>query len=122
VGERSPTLVAVARVGDFAVTSEGLPGGGTVFRVDGDLDLASAPALEELLGQHGFDQRLVIDLEQCTFLDSSAVRVLVAAARDSEAAGGSLALVATDPGILRVLEISGVDTILGVHPSLDDAL
>lgn len=99
-----------------------LPGGGTVVQVDGDLDMATSPQLEAALVQAGFERRLVIDLTDCTFLDSSAVRVLASAVRDSEAAHGSLALVAPDQGILRVLEISAVSTMLPVHETLDAAL
>lgn len=99
-----------------------LPDGGAVLRVEGDLDMATAPTLEDELADAGFAKRLVLDLSQCTFLDSSAVRVLVSSVRDSEAAGGSLALVVTDPGILRVLEISGIDTMIPVHDNLDAAL
>jgi anti-sigma B factor antagonist len=112
----------VTRVGEFDMNRTALPGGGTVIRVEGELDLSTAPALEEALTEAGFSERLVVDLTTCTFVDSSAVRVLVASARDSEAAGGTLALVVTDPGILRVLEISGVDTMLPVHHALDAAL
>jgi anti-sigma B factor antagonist len=112
----------VTRVGDFEVTRAGLPDGGAVLRIEGELDMATAPELEEALLEAGFEQRLVIDLTGCTFLDSSAVRMLVASARDSDAAGGSLALVTPDAGILRVLQISGVDTMLPVHDTLDAAL
>jgi anti-sigma B factor antagonist len=112
----------MARVGDFEVRPEELPGGGAVVHVRGELDMATAPQLEEALLGTGFDKRLVIDLTACTFLDSSAVRLLVASVRDSEAAGGRLELVAPEPGILKVLEISGVDTMLPVHTALDDAL
>jgi anti-sigma B factor antagonist len=118
---RSPTLVVV-KVGEFDVSRRELPGRGTVLQVEGELDMATAPALEDALADAGFAERLVIDLTACTFVDSSAVRVLVSSARDSEAASGSLALVVADPGILRVLEISGVDTMLPVHETLDAAL
>jgi anti-sigma B factor antagonist len=104
------------------VTSSALPGGGTVLHVQGDLDMATAPMLEEALLEAGFDQRLVIDLSGCTFLDSSAVRVLVAAARDAQAGEGNLSLVTPDPGALRVLQISSVDSMLPVHTTLDEAL
>jgi anti-sigma B factor antagonist len=93
-----------------------------VLEVEGELDMATAPRLEERFEETGFGGRLVIDLTACTFLDSSAVRVLVAAVRDAQAAGGTLALVATDPGILRVLDISGVDTLLPVVDSVEAAL
>ena len=112
----------VTKVGEFDVSRTDLPDGGTVLHVEGELDMATAPALEDALADAGFTARLVVDLTRCTFLDSSAVRVLVSSVRDSEAAGGSLALVVADPGILRVLEISGVDTMLPVHEALDGAL
>lgn len=112
----------MASFDDFAITPEGLPDGGAVVHVEGELDMATAPALEEALDETGFAQRVIIDLTGCTFIDSSAVRLLVASVRDSEAAGGSLELVAPNPGILKVLEISGVDTMLPVHSTLDDVV
>ena len=112
----------MTKVGEFDVRRRQLPGKGTVLQVEGELDMATAPTLEEALADAGFAERLVIDLTACTFIDSSAVRVLVSSARDCEAARGSLALVVTDPGILRVLEISGVDTMLPVHDTLAAAL
>lgn len=93
-----------------------------VVRVIGDLDMATAPTLEERFASVGSASRLVIDLTQCTFLDSAAVRLLTTIARDSNTAGTPLALVASDPGILRVLEITAVDDILPVHSTLDEAL
>ena len=112
----------MAKVGEFEVSRKELPDGGTVLHVEGELDMATAPALEDALADAGFAERVVVDLSSCSFVDSSAVRVLVSSARDSQAAGGSLALVVTDPGLLRVLEISGVDTMLPVHDALDHAL
>ena len=112
----------MTKVGEFDVSRTELPDRGTVLAVEGELDMATAPVLEEALADAGFAERLVVDLTACTFVDSSAVRVLVSSGRDSEAAGGSIALVVTNPGILRVLEISGVDTMLPVHETLDAAL
>ena len=104
------------------MTAEGLPEGGTVVRVDGELDMATTPEFEEVVDDVGAGSRLVIDLSKCTFLDSSAVRVLVSVARDAEETGGTVAVVAADPGILRVLEIAAVDRMLPVHATLDSAI
>jgi anti-sigma B factor antagonist len=112
----------VARAGDVEVTRETLPGGAIVVRVEGELDLATSASFEEALTDPGTGGRLVIDLTECTFLDSSAVRLLVGAIRDCEENQTQVSLVATDPGILRVLEIAAVDTMLPVHDSLDSAL
>jgi anti-sigma B factor antagonist len=110
----------VTRTGDVDVTTETLPDGAFVVHVEGELDLATSGALEEALAAlHG--RRVVIDLGGCTFVDSSAVRILVSAARSAEESGRTVSLVVSDPGILRVLEISAVDTMLPVHSTLEDA-
>lgn len=112
----------MARAGEIEVTLEPLPDGGVVVRVEGELDMATSPNLEKALESADKDGRVVIDLTGCTFLDSSAVRVLLATARTTETANGRVALVARDPGILRVLEIAAVKTLLPVHESLESAL
>ena len=112
----------MARAGDVRITAEAIAEGVAVVRVDGELDVATTHQLEEAVESADSSGRLVIDLTACTFLDSSALRVLVSSARGARAAGGSFSLVASDSGILRVLEIAAVDTILPVHSTLDAAL
>jgi anti-sigma B factor antagonist len=112
----------VARAGDVEVTLEPLSNSGVVVRVEGDLDMATSPRLEEALESAGTAKRVVIDLTECTFLDSSALRLLIASARARESEDGSIELVVTNPRILRVLEITAVDTVLPVHDSLESAL
>ena len=101
---------------------ETLPEGGAIVRVEGELDLATAPELENLLAGVNLGERLVIDLSPCTFLDSSAVRVLIMTIKDADERGGAVALVAPDPGVARVHEIASVDKMTTVHPTLDAAL
>lgn len=111
----------VATSGEFDVRSESVPGGATVVHVAGEVDLATAPRLEEALA--GVESEVVvIDLSHCTFLDSAGIRTLVGAERRLSDAGRSLRIVSVDPGIIRLLEITAVDSLIAVHPSLDDAL
>jgi len=110
----------VTRAGDLEVRVEpSAHGDATLVRVDGDLDMATSPELEEALEGADVRKRVVIDLSGCTFLDSSAVRALVAGARAAESAGGEVVLVTRDPGILRVLEIASVEMMLPVHDSVE---
>lgn len=104
------------------MTRETLSGGAVVVRVEGELDMATSGDLEQAITEAESGTHLVIDLTECTFLDSSAVRVLVEGARTSERSNGRVSIVARDPGIVRVLEISAVDTMLPVHDTLDAAL
>jgi len=117
----SLTLAPVARPGELEVNIESASGRATVVRVDGDLDMATCPKLAEALERADVGKRTIIDLSGCTFLDSSAVRVLIAAARASESAGGDVLLVTKDPGILRILEIASVDAMLPVHETVESA-
>jgi hypothetical protein len=46
----------------------------------------------------------------------------LATAARSEDAGGKLAVVAPDPGIRKALEIAGVDSLLPIHRTFEEAL
>ena len=112
----------MARAGDLEVQVESAGNGdATVVRVHGDLDMATCPQLENVLQGTDLRKRIVIDLSGCTFLDSSAVRALVGTARAAESAGGDVALVTSDQGILRVLEIASVEMMLPVHKTVEQA-
>jgi anti-anti-sigma factor len=110
----------VTTTGDFDVRVTTAPSGTTIVHVSGDLDLASAPVLEEAIGALPGPPRLVVDLTECSFLDSSGMRVLVAVRRS--APDTTIELVAADAAILRALEIARLDTMFALHSSLDDAL
>ena len=112
----------MARAGDFAVDVSDDGHGGTVVRVSGELDLATCSELEVALEGVGAGAKVVIDLTECEFLDSSALHVLLGAAGRTDAAGGTLALVAPDPRIRRVLEIASVDSRVPVHETREAAL
>jgi anti-sigma B factor antagonist len=113
--------VGVTTSGDFDVHSETTAAGAGVVHVSGELDLASAPTLEEAIADLSTDP-VVIDLSDCTFLDSAGMRVLLTGARELADAGRTLRVVTADPRILRVLEITAVDTLIAVHPTVDAAL
>jgi anti-sigma B factor antagonist len=101
---------------DFAVELE-LLDDCAVVRVDGDLDMAGAASLEEALSEAAEQPYVVLDLSACTLLDSAGVRVIATAVGAAE----RVAVVTSDPGIERVLEITALDTMVAVHPSVDDA-
>ncbi len=88
----------------------------------GELDLSSVDDLGAALDPGEGGSEVVVDLTECTFLDSSAIRTLLAGVRDIESAGGRVAVVAQPDGVRRTLEIAGVDERLAIHASLDAAL
>ena len=88
-----------------------------VVRVSGELDMASTPEFEATLVSVTPDVPIVIDLGGCTFLDSTGIGAIAAAVKRSP----RVSIVATSPAIVRVLEITALDTMVAVHPTLDDA-
>jgi stage II sporulation protein AA (anti-sigma F factor antagonist) len=64
---------------------------------------------------------LVVDASPVTFMDSSGVNALVRARERAERLGGSIHVVTRSRSVLRVLEVTQLDRVLAVVPSLEDA-
>ena len=65
---------------------------------------------------------LVIDMSETTFCDSAGVNQLVRAQKRAAAAGGEVRLVISTAAVMRLLAIIGVDRVLPIFTSLEDAL
>ncbi|MFE5220450.1 MULTISPECIES: STAS domain-containing protein [unclassified Streptomyces] len=96
----------------------------TVITVTGEIDQNSAPPLTGALqsAARGERPRIVVDMRQVTFIDSSGINDFLTARRDLAAAGGWLRLAGVPDRVLRILTIVGLDTVIGCYPSLRDAL
>jgi anti-anti-sigma factor len=94
-------------------------GDASVVVPTGELDLATAPALEDALGRAFGDgtQRVVLDLRELEFIDSSGLRTLLTARRRAEEAGSRFSLVAGHRGLERTLEIAGVHKVFDWTPA-----
>ena len=94
-----------------------------VVRLTGELDLYNAHSVRETLLECCAEspERLVVDLSGVTFIDSTALGVLIEARTRLPNRRGFL-LAAPGLETRRALEISGLDRHFAVHESLDDAL
>jgi anti-sigma B factor antagonist len=97
-----------------------------VVLVDGELDAHTAPRLHDelvALAAQGVD-RLVLDLRRVDFVDSFGLGVIVSSRRRLSQEGNSLCVVAGDDQetLRRVLQITGLDQVLPVHPTVADAV
>lgn len=90
----------------------------TLIVAQGELDLASAPHLEDrvLAELRGGGLPIVLDLRELTFMDSTGVRAIVSAHQVAAETGAQLVLVRprADSAARRVIEISGIDDALGL--------
>jgi len=98
-------------------------GGAAIVRLAGELDLYNAHVVRETLFGAAAEspERLVVDLSEVLFVDSTVLGVLIEARSRLENRRAFL-LVAPGVETRRALEISGLAQHFGVHPSLDEAL
>jgi anti-sigma B factor antagonist len=91
--------------------------------LEGEIDIYSAPEFKEVLvtGIEGGATRVIVDLSRVTFIDSTALGVLVSGAKRVRPRNGSLDIVCTDENIIRIFEITGLDRIFGIFPSRGEA-
>jgi anti-sigma B factor antagonist len=98
-------------------------GGATIVRLAGELDLYNAHVVREALLSACAEnpERVVVDLGDVTFLDSTALGVLIEARKSLE---NRRAFLLAQPGLetRRALEVSGLDRHFTVLDSLDEAL
>lgn len=98
--------------------------GHTVLEVAGELDVYTAPRLREQLvnqaraGRH----RLVVDLAELVFIDSSGLGVLVGGLKRARAADGTVTITGANAHILDVLRITGLVRVFPVYGTVAEAL
>lgn len=98
--------------------------GYAVIAATGELDVYTAPLLEEALGSciDARQYRLVVDLSEVSFLDSTGLGLLIKALKWTREHSGVLRIVVSSERIHKVFRVTGLDTVLQIYPSLDQAL
>jgi anti-anti-sigma factor len=95
-----------------------------VLSVDGEVDIVTAPHLGRAICEalEKSATTLVIDLTGVTFLASVGMSVLVAAQEAADAMAVRFAVVADGVVTRRPIRLLGLDAVLALHPTRDDAL
>jgi anti-sigma B factor antagonist len=106
----------------FEIAQRDLDSRTSVVSVAGEVDLSTAPRLKWALvdcleAGHG---QLVVDLSRTTFMDSTALGVLVGVKRSLDA--GTLAIVCANADVLKIFELSGMEGAFTILPTLREAL
>jgi anti-sigma B factor antagonist len=94
-----------------------------VVRVRGELDIATVPALTDVL--RGLEQpcdRVVLDLSGLTFIDSTGLTLAVTEHQRAAQEGVELVLAGATDNILKVLRLTGLDVTLLMAPDVASAL
>jgi anti-sigma B factor antagonist len=121
---RQPGGTKVSRSGvKFSITQRELEGGTTLVTVDGELDLASAPNLKwtltDVVGSGA--RQIIVDLSPVTFIDSTALGVLVAVHRGL-GPDRRMAIAGAEGDVRNIFELTGLDSTFDMFATLDEAL
>jgi anti-sigma B factor antagonist len=107
----------------FKVSERELESGARDIQVEGELDLAVAGELDEVLLKACEQcERVLVGLERCAFIDSSGIAVILRAHNRMQAEGNRLVIYAPADQVLRVLSMTGLTSNGLVFDSAEQAL
>ncbi|MEU0413613.1 STAS domain-containing protein [Streptomyces griseorubiginosus] len=100
-------------------SSEGI----RILTLAGEIDDDTGETLRQALDLSAIPRpRLVIDMRQVTFMDSTGINILITAHQSATDAGGWIRLAAPTSPVLRIIQIVGLDTLIDCRPTLREAL
>jgi anti-sigma B factor antagonist len=99
-------------------------GGSAVVTASGELDMEVADRLRAGIAEAVATdaRRLVIDLSDVTFVDSTILGVIVGARSRLGRNSGRIHLVIGNPLVLRLFHLTGLDQVFTIHPTREQAL
>ena len=109
---------------EFQASTTDLGDGVAVVAVVGEADLYTAPELKGALSAavDGGARRVLVDLSESTFIDSTTLGVLMGAVRRLRPLGGGVAILCRDPNIRKIFEITLLDRIFEIYATPEEAL
>jgi anti-sigma B factor antagonist len=109
---------------DFDITDRKVDDDTHVVSVAGEIDLFTAPEFKQRMAEpiDAGRSRLIVDLSETTFIDSSSLGVLIGAHRRLKLRGGALLVVCDNDAISKTFKITGLDGVFVIASSIDDAL
>ena len=95
----------------------------TVLRCDGRLTMVAAPMLKGAINEavESGQARVVVDLSQTSFVDSSGLGALVAGLKSTRQAGGDLRIARPTPEVLTVFQLTNMDKVLRPRDDVESA-
>lgn len=98
--------------------------GAPVVSVMGEVDLGTVGAFARTLLDAAEDGsgEVIVDLTDCSFLDSRGLGALLATRGRLERSNRRLALVLSNPSLIRIFQITQADEQFEIHPTLAAAV
>jgi anti-sigma B factor antagonist len=100
-----------------------LPGGIAVLRLSGKLNMVSAASVRETVASlvGAGSTRVVVDLADVDFLDSSGLGALVSGLKSTRQAGGDLRIASPGEQVRLVLRLTNMERVLIPYESPEEA-
>ena len=97
--------------------------GAALLTLRGEIDVYTAPRLRQAIIDlvDGGANRIVVDMEKVDFLDSTGLGVLVGGLKRVKMKEGSLSIVTTQDKILKIFDITGLNKVFAIHPTVEAA-
>ena len=108
----------------FAIDLTELSDGVYLVAISGEMDIATSPELTSRLStvRGPTPYRVLVDLSNLTFIDSTGIKALGSAAKDLEGHGGTLVVFAPTANVRRVFDIVNFSEVVPIVESLDAAI
>jgi len=109
---------------EFEITDRKVDDDTHVVAVSGEIDLFTAPEFKQRMSDliDAGRSRVVVDLSETTFVDSSSLGVLIGAHRRLKLRGGTLLVVCDNEAIGKTFKITGLDGVFTLAPTVEAAL
>jgi anti-sigma B factor antagonist len=109
---------------DFEIHDRSVDDDTHIVAVAGEIDLFTAPEFKQHVSTP-IDEgrsRVIVDLSQTSFIDSSSLGVLIGAHRRLKRAGGTLIIVCDREAIAKTFRITGLDGVFSIVATIEEAL
>lgn len=105
------------------IHSKVLGGGVTVLKLEGKLNMVSAPHLRQEVHSAvtAGNTKVVIDLTAVDFIDSSGLGALINGLKSTRQAGGDLRIAGPTEQVRLVLELTNMDRVLNAYENAETA-
>jgi anti-sigma B factor antagonist len=109
---------------EFDLHEEDLDRRTHVITVSGEIHVSTAPEFQRRLDAAIAKGKtaVVLDLSETEFIDSTGLSVLLNGLRRVTRQRGRMTVVCTNPTVLRLFEITRLDTTFDIHETREDAL
>jgi anti-sigma B factor antagonist len=95
-----------------------------VLHLDGELDMASAPLLQDAIGSAALERTAIVvfDLQQLRFIDSTGLRIILVAHEHAQTRGQEFAVTPGSQQVQRLLSVTGVGDHLRTIATPDEVV